>query len=183
NLKVLASVNNVTIPLTRGLIWLEDTHYHGNKSGGTQQVHTFTWANIGFDGLLLPRDLAFDVPDASPTDLGYHTPATLQVQGITASNISAASGALLTLNYFARGQESVTYSVNGHAPHNFAWPFGSISTFKWQTLGMPVPLNEVVAGANTLQISTTNNQSPVANIDLILVGAGGIVPPSGAATV
>ena len=135
-LKTLATVTNVNVPLTRGLIWLEDTHYNGNKDGGSQQTHTFTWANVGFDGPILPRDLTFDVPDRLPTDLGYFTPATVVAPGITAANLSASSGALLTLNLFARSQESVTYSVNGNPAHTFAWPFGGASTYKWQTLGI-----------------------------------------------
>ena len=50
------------LSFTRGLVWLEDVHYNGDKFSN-QRVNTFTWDNIGFDGPVLPRDLAFDVPD------------------------------------------------------------------------------------------------------------------------
>ena len=43
-------------------------------------------------------------------------------------------------------------------------------------------MNELVAGPNTLQIGTSGNTAdPIANIDIILQGAGGVVNPSGAA--
>ena len=62
-LKEIATITNANLTLTRGLIWLEDVHYNGNKFN-TQRTNTFTWDNVGFDGPILPRDLAFDVNDS-----------------------------------------------------------------------------------------------------------------------
>ena len=59
----LAVISNMSLTLTRGLMWMEDVHYNGDKDGPDQGTHTFTWDNVGFDGPTLPRDLAFDAPD------------------------------------------------------------------------------------------------------------------------
>ena len=64
-LRKIAIISNMKLTLTRGLVWLEDAHYNANKEGfgPDQGTHTFTWDNVGFDGPVLPRDLAFDVLD------------------------------------------------------------------------------------------------------------------------
>jgi hypothetical protein len=59
----ISVITNMTLSLTRGLVWMEDVHYNGDKDGPDQGTHTFTWDNFGFDGPTLPRDLAFDVAD------------------------------------------------------------------------------------------------------------------------
>ena len=65
-LRLIAYVANANLTFTRGLIWLEDAHYNGSKMPGTnQQVHTFVWDNVGFDGPKTYRDYAYDVPMAS----------------------------------------------------------------------------------------------------------------------
>ena len=62
----LATITGFTIPLTRGLLSMEDAHYNGNKGVDPVQqgTHTFSWDNFGFDGPVLPRDVTFDAPDA-----------------------------------------------------------------------------------------------------------------------
>jgi len=52
-----------SVPLTRGLIWMEDVHYNAGKYTPGQENNTFGWDNVGFDGPILPRDRGFDVPD------------------------------------------------------------------------------------------------------------------------
>ena len=63
---------NPALPLTRGLTWMEDVHYNADKfsnfpggDGGVydQALNSFEWDNFGFDGPVLPRDAAYDVPD------------------------------------------------------------------------------------------------------------------------
>ncbi|HZR52508.1 MAG TPA: cell wall-binding repeat-containing protein, partial [Streptosporangiaceae bacterium] len=60
--QLIDKITGFTMPLTRGLIWLEDVHYNACKFN-SQCNHTFVWDNVGFDGPVLPRDLSFDVPD------------------------------------------------------------------------------------------------------------------------
>jgi hypothetical protein len=183
------------VPLSRGLVWMEDVHYNANKFN-TQQTDTFSWDNLGFDGPVLPRDLAFDVLDnAAPgvaaqnglptANLGYNIQGSdlgSRPLGLTVANVSHlanASAALVLLNYWPTSPQSLTYSVNGHAAHQFAWPFGSQPTYVSQTVAMPVPLSELQSGSNGIQINTSDHGGvDVANVGLVLVGAGG--PPGGA---
>src|SRR5207237_8243092 len=61
--------------------------------------------------------------------------------------------------------------------HTVPWVFGNVDLYKSRTLAMPVPLSEIVPGNNTLTLSSTSMSYgglSVANLDLILVGAGGI---------
>src|SRR5260370_557372 len=77
-LKKIAVISNMNLTLTRGLVWLEDVHYNGDKDGPDQGTHTFTWDNLAFDGPILPRDLAFDVLDRlTPVGPGYPALLTL----------------------------------------------------------------------------------------------------------
>jgi hypothetical protein len=187
------------VPLTRGLIWLEDIHYNANKYN-TQQSHTFSWANIGFDGPVLPRDLGFDAPDSTvagppaenglPTvSLGYNIPGSdqggqplhLTVPKVT--GIANASGALLTLTYTAQNPQTLIYSINGHTAHRFAWPFGTRPIDGGQTAAMPMPLSELRAGDNSLEINTSDSIGvDIANVSVILVGAGGTHAPTSTST-
>jgi hypothetical protein len=178
-LKHLASIP-VNLSFTRGLIWLQDVHYNGNKFG-TQREHTFSWDNVGFDGPLLPRDLAFDVSDAlapvsghaGQVNLGWLAPvgAGPQLSVPNVSGLDTASAALLTFNFFQNDPiGSLSYVVNGHA-HSVPNPFPDAALGTWRTLGVPVPLSDVVSGTNTVSISADHTVA-VANVDLIMVGAG-----------
>src|SRR5260370_36772806 len=77
-LKKIAIISNMTLTLTRGVVWLEDAHYNGDKDGPDQGTHTFTWDNLAFDGPVLPRDLAFDVLDRL-TPVGSNYPGLLNL--------------------------------------------------------------------------------------------------------
>lgn len=194
-LKQLA-VADVQMPLTRGLVWMEDAHYNADKEPGTQGDHTFTWDNFGFDGPVLPRDLGFDVLDpaqsGSSSSLGYLVPArkSLSIQIEHVHDVANASGALLEFTWYPREQESITYAVNGNQPHTVKWPYGDTPLYKSQTLAVPVPLSELVDGSNKVELTSTATSFggiSLANFDLILVGAGGTgtgvsaspVPPAG----
>ena len=186
-LKKIATIGNVTLPLTRGLIWIEDVHYNGDKEGPDQGTHTFTWDNVGFDGPKLARDLAFDVLDNTEamggiytglTNLGWGVfpndpqPLALTVRGVYA--INKATAALLTLNYSTYDPVTLSYRFNGNAWHDAPWPFGTCGGLCGaKTIALPVPLAEVIGGDNLLEIKVDNGAG-ISNVDLILVGAGGI---------
>jgi hypothetical protein len=184
------------VPLSQGLVWLEDVHYNGDKFN-SQQTNTFTWAHLAFDGPVEPRDLGFDIPDNTTpagtaanglpmTNLGYQVPnsgsLTLNVANVTGT--ANATAALITLTYWPLNPQTLTYSVNGNPPHQFPWPYtndtNSIVGPTWvsQSVALPVPLTEIHDGTNTITLSTTDtNGVATANYDLILAGAGGTVPP------
>jgi hypothetical protein len=71
----------------------------------------------------------------------------------------------------------VSFNLNGHGWHDNPWPYGFAAPLNVShTIALPVPLTEVVEGDNKLQFKTAENKDglTVANVDLVLVGAGGI---------
>jgi hypothetical protein len=182
----LAVISNMTLTLTRGLIWMEDIHYNGNKFGPDEGTHTFTWDNVGFDGPILPRDLAFDVLDALAPTPGYpglrnlgwmiseSGSVSVTVPGVY--NIGAAKAGLLTLNYYTYKAVTLSYRLNNGPWHDQPWPFGACyadgTLCGSRSIALPVPLSEVRPGANTVQFKSSD-VTAIANIDLILAGAGG----------
>jgi hypothetical protein len=176
----IATIPNLNLNFTRGLVWLEDAHYNANKFN-TQRLHTFFWDDLEFDGPVLPRDLGFDVPDnhapdnsaqAGPSvtaaDTGYFvasgTSRHLTVPGVT--GVAEARGALLTFDYRTSSEPAtLTVAVNGHT---------ITVTASSDTLGVPVPLSDINTGNNTVTFTAGNYGMNVMNIDLIMQGAGGI---------
>jgi hypothetical protein len=188
-LRHIATIPNAGLSFTRGLVWLVDAHYNANKFN-SQGDHTFTWDNVGFDGPVLPRDLAFDVPDNNggstsdpngvpATNLGYFIGAnsSLNVVDPGLYNVGNASAALLTFGYYVQTPpSSFNVSINGHAV-NFAIPVQP-QPYSPGTIAVPIPLADVVNGNNTITFTTGGNPMTVMNIDLIMVGAAGVVSPS-----
>ena len=190
----LATVLNANLGITRGYIWLEDVHYNGNKDiGGNEKLqgmHTFTWANVGFDGPVLPRDLGFDAPESltSPPsypaleNLGWlssaSSPASITIPRV--SGLAAATGALLTFNFVNPDTAPVDlqYSLNGGASHTVAWPYRDDVVGSVRTIGIPISLSEVQSGTNTVKIWSAQDVLIISNVDLIMKGAGGLVPPA-----
>jgi hypothetical protein len=192
----LVTDSTFTVPLSQGLVWMEDVHYNGAKFN-SQQTNTFTWANLAFDGPLEPRDLGFDVLDNTApggaalnglpkTNLGYQVPGgsslTLDIPNVT--GVANATGALVTLTYWPLNAQTLTLSVNGNAPIQFPWPYANDTnsivgpTWVSQSVAVPVPLSEVHNGTNTITMSTSDGSGvATGNYDLILQGAGGIVAP------
>jgi hypothetical protein len=174
----IAQIPNAGLTFTRGLVWLEDVHYNANKFN-SQGTHTFTWDNVGFDGPVLPRDLAFDVPD-NPNgggDLGYFVGPNSSVSLVDHGlyNVANASSALLTFNYYTQtSQVTFQYAINGHQ-HTLPW--SNALAYSPGTIAIPIPLSDVVAGDNTITFSEGSAPLTVMNIDLIMVGAGGVVGP------
>ncbi len=200
-LRKIAIISNMTLSLTRGVVYLEDVHYNANKevdAGPPQGIHTFTWDNLAFDGPTLPRDLAFDVLDAlTPVGSGYpgilntgwpvsptsSTPLTLTVPGVY--NVANAVDAILTFNFVDFNAANlftpvpfISYRVNNGATQLAPWPFGpcpvqnNLPACGVYTIAVPVPLSDVQAGTNTIQFTSTD-YAAVANVDLILRGAAG----------
>lgn len=188
-LKEIATITNANLTLSRGLIWIEDVHYNGNKLN-TQGTNTFTWDNVGFDGPVLPRDLAFDVNDSltpgaalqngnTGVNLGWTIPTgdpALSLNVPRVSNIAQAAKALLTFNYYSYDMVTLSYQLNNNAWHSLAWPFPDTATYLWRSIAVPISLSELQAGANTLHLKTSGGTT-IANVDMVLVGAGGIVAP------
>lgn len=170
----------ISLAFTRGLTWIEDVHYHASKFG-TQQTNTSAWDNVGFDGPVLARDLTFDVlepltPHADGSvDLGWSIASGATVLTTTAvSGIESATGAAILLNRAdqCNTTPTLTYSLNGNPYHSVPWPYPNTDSCNWRTLAIPVSLSEVLPGPNAIALKSSAN-TLVANVDLLLIGAGG----------
>ncbi|MGZ4738211.1 MAG: hypothetical protein ACXVLM_03055 [Ilumatobacteraceae bacterium] len=189
-LKQLAVADNLGLTFTKGLVWLNDVHYNARKSiepceCGTQWNHTFVWDNLGFDGPKTYRDLGFDVPDANVPGaissrgdatrrVGFQVgtgPLTLTVAGVRRDQ--NPTGALIVLNTYSFAATVPSVSVNGNAPIDTAWP-ASFGTYAWYSLAIPIPLDQVHDGTNTLTFTSGDGSTTVANISIILVAASSV---------
>jgi hypothetical protein len=179
----IATIPNVNLTFTRGLVWLEDVHYNGNKFD-SQGTHTFFWDNLGFDGPVLPRDLGFDVADNAAADPcvseclpGIDTAWTVPANGslpLTVPDVggtSNAAGALLVFNFYCQSVIPLAVSLNGNDLSE-AWPFPDQTAWSSRTIAIPVPLTDIAAGNNTVTFYAGAYLEQVFNVDLILVGAG-----------
>lgn len=173
----------IMLPFTRGLTWLEDVHYNGNKECPTtcQRNNTFSWDNFGFDGPVLDKDLTFDVLEpltphtGGSVDLGWSIGTSAKVLTTTAVfGVENATGAAILLNRIdqCNATPALTYSLNGNPPHAVPWPYPNTDTCNWRTLAIPVSLSEVLSGPNTISLKSSAS-ALVANVDLLLIGAGG----------
>jgi hypothetical protein len=187
-LKQITRLTNANLTLTRGLVWIEDSHYNAEKSAyPSTNNHTFAWDNVAFDGPAPYRDLSFDVLDRlSPgpggtLNLGWPTSQgnapTLQTLPMTSANISAATSSLLMFNYGIPKISTWTYSINGHV-HTTATPVAS-PVSGWQSVALPVTLSDLVNGPQAVQI-WGNQATVVANVNIVLVAAA---PVAGASAV
>lgn len=176
-LQHIATITNITLPLTRGLIWITDAHYNGNKMNN-QGTHTFYWDNVAFDGPVLPQDRAFDVLDNNDSqgNLGWRIPAggsqSLSVPNVTSSSITNATGALVTFNFWTpNAMNTFHVSVNGHS---YNATFSTAQTYANQSYAIPINVSDVVPGTNTVTFTgESSSDLIVANVDIIMVGGGG----------
>jgi hypothetical protein len=179
-LKLINTIRQANLPITRGLIWIGDAHYAAAKSPiPSHQIHTFTWDNVAFDGPATYRDLSFDVLDRlgpgngiDDLNLGWDTPVTLQTLPMTAQNISAATGALLMFNFWTFNPiTSFTYTINGHTTTAASPVPASLSGSR--SVSLAVPLAFLVAGPQTVVLSA-NNPMSVSNVNIVLVAAASV---------
>ncbi|MEO6627751.1 MAG: hypothetical protein ABIP03_04205 [Aquihabitans sp.] len=171
----LVATANVAMPLTRGVIWIEDVHYNGCKDGDNQCDHTFAWDNVGFDGPSLYRDLTFDVQDAlapqgnGRLNLGFGllNPVPLTAPGVYWEKVPTT--VYLGFNFWNDQTGVPTFRINGGPWHAMAWPFAGGSS-SWRTIAVPVALSEIRTGANSIEFQAAAT-AVVSNINIILIDA------------
>ena len=61
-------------------------------------------------------------------------------------------------------------SINGGPWIDTPWPFDS-QTYSWRSLAIPIPLEQVHDGANTITLKSADSSTIVANLSIILVAA------------
>jgi len=196
-LKLINTITNANLTFSRGLIWIQDVHYNAEKAHAQdpnipdQKNHTYTWDNVAFDGPATYRDLSFDVLDRNvPLGNGLYktgwestptAPATLNTLPMTTQQISAATSSYLLFNFGKDTKPAnFTYVINGNrntAP-NPTWS-GAIGM---RSLALQIPLNQLVNGAQNIQLSSDVNMF-VENVNIVLVAAASVpgVSPAPAA--
>jgi hypothetical protein len=189
-LKQLAVADNLGLPFAKGLVWLNDVHYNARKSVepcecGTQFNHTLTWDNLGFDGPKTYRDLGFDVPDTNVSGgqapagdasrrVGFHIgmgPIALTTASVRRDQ--PPSGAQVVLNTYSFAPIVPSISINGGPWIDTAWPAGW-ATFAWSSISIPVPLDQVHDGPNTITFKSGDPSTTISNISIILVAASAV---------
>ena len=162
---------DVTLSMTRGVVWMEDVHYNACKFND-QCDHTFAWDNLGFDGPTPYRDMTFDVPDGSPTSLGGSIQAgtDLTVSTSDVHWLQTPTAAYIALNWFPfEGNEVPSVSVNGNPIRSMAWPFDA-TNYVWRTIAIPIPFSDVKEGTNTITLHSSAH-AVVSNVNVILIAA------------
>jgi len=191
-LKHIAVISNANLSLTRGLVWIEDSHYNADKSpciGGCPDQHTFTWDNVGFDGPFTYHDLSFDALDSLTPDgdgsvsLGKfaqaNQTATWNVLGMPGNPSAQAARALFNFSAPGGNPSTLNVVVNGH-PHAVTWPYPDNGGSSWRTLAVTIPLTDLVAGTNVVELGATQ-QLISSNVNIVLVNVDG-TPVSPTAT-
>lgn len=176
----LIAFADVAMPLTRGVIWIEDVHYNACKEGfGVPQCnHTFAWDNVGFDGPTPYRDLTFDVQDAltpapgGGVQLAYRV--TTDPTAVTAPGVywdQTPTKQFINFNWYTWDQTVPSVRVNGGVWHDTPWPFDS-QTFSWRTIAVPISLSELKQGTNTIEFKFAGgNGTIMSNVDVVLIAA------------
>jgi hypothetical protein len=187
-LKHIAQITSANLTATRGLIWIEDVHYNGDKILDTtrpsMRQNTFAWDNVAFDGPFVGRDFGYDALDNNTigndgsTSLGkYAAPGastSWNVLNVPASPNPAAVKVLFNFYYWA-DPTSLTVTVNGNV-HSVPYPYPDTLAFTWRTLAVTIPVTDLVAGTNVVTIGAPNVDIAVANVDIVLGDVPGGVP-------
>lgn len=187
-LRKIATITNANLTLTRGLIWIEDVHYNADKAPTTwptQREHTFSWDNVAFDGPFTYRDFAYDAPDNTAPgangaiNIGRFSQANAQsswsVPGMPANPQAAAARVLFSFNGEVNpNPTTLNVTVNGHL-HSVPWPYPDQLIHTWRTFAVTIPLTDLVAGTNLVQLGT-DKAEVFSNVDIVLVNVPGGVP-------
>jgi hypothetical protein len=184
-LRKIATITNANLTFTRGLIWLEDAHYNADKGfPPSQRSHTFVWDNVAFDGPFTYRDFSYDALDALNVDASTNTVdlgqfsfgnASWNVLNVPANPQATAVRVLFNFfNQFAPIPTVINVVVNGHA-HSVPWPYPDMVQNTWRTLAVTVPITDLVAGTNVVQIGS-DQPTITSNVNIVLVDVPGGVP-------
>ena len=161
---------NLNMPMTRGVIWMEDVHYNANKFNN-QGTHTFAWDNVGFDGPTPYRDLTFDVQDtARPTSATPSAPTPVASPRPVCTGCKPRPRPTSPSTGSLSPRACRACSVNGGPWHDTPWPFDS-ETYTERTIAIPIPLDEVSKVTTPSSSNGTASAHRVANINIVLIAA------------
>lgn len=186
NLKHLATILNVNLGFTRGLVWIDDVHYNADKgSTPSQRQHTFSWDNVAFDGPFTYRDFSYDALDnTAPGSNGSvnlakfsaaNAASSWNVAGLPANPQAASARVLFNFNNETDPvPTAINVTVNGHV-HSTPWPYPDSNTYTWRTFAVTIPLTDLVAGTNVVTIGS-NQPQITSNVNIVLVDVTNGVP-------
>ena len=168
---------------------MEHSHYNACKDGTPGVTctddQTYHWHGVGFDGPVLPTERSYQVQEPlTPTTEGtipavvYSYPSTSQSFTLQNVDLSNSVSASLTLTHWSDGGKTTSfqYRVNGKSWHTFDNTHMGAGGSGWFYAVTNIPLNELVSGANTLELQNAVNIQKYANIDL-LVEPSVVAPP------
>ena len=192
-LRLMTRWSNVNLSATRGLVWLEDAHYNAEKGScevrsglPCQSQHTFTWDNLAFDGPFTYRDFSYDALDAmnprsdGSVNLGKSSGPnqTTSWNVLNMPSNPQAAAARVLFNFSSDNPvNNFIVTVNGHQ-HPTASPLAnsSLAPSGWKTLSVTIPVTDLVAGTNVVQVGSVDQGMIVSNVNIVLVDAPGGVP-------
>ena len=157
----------------------------GDPSRPSQRQHTFAWDNVAFDGPFVYRDFSYDALDntlagaSGSLNLGKYSVAnqttTWNVLNMPANPQASAARVLFNFNGEAHPDPTVlNVIVNGHS-HTVPWPYPDQVQFSWRTFAVTVPLTDLVAGTNVVQLGADAGEI-FSNVNIVLVDVPGGVP-------
>lgn len=194
-LKHLASITNINLGLTRGLVWLNDVHYNADKDfidGAdhlpSQREHTFVWDNLAFDGPFTFRDFSYDaLDDLTPFSAGGAVAGSVTLGKLSAANAQSSWDVLnmpaspnpaavrVLFNFFHEVvPTTLNVTVNGHA-HAVSWPYPDSFNPNYRTLAVTIPVTDLVTGTNVVQIGA-DQQLVTSSVNIVLANVPGGVP-------
>jgi hypothetical protein len=185
---------DVDLPFSRGYVHISHVHYNAHKAEVTS-YQSYQWARIAFDGPVLPTPRAYEIPDAmseavgtNGCDPGFRISYGV-VDGITYDlggglestvplvfeDVDPEGGIAARVNFnttFVEPGNTLRFRLNGKAWTDYVVP-ELATTWERQGFSVPLPVADLVAGDNTLEIATDTasfalppNGMHIANIDL-----------------
>jgi hypothetical protein len=177
NFRQITSLSGINLPFTRGYVEFTHTQYNANKGGGGTSQQHFEWANMGFDGPVIPAR-GYDIPEPGikNPDGSVHLAYTLPPGAQPGSpkwvlhnvDLTGVAEALLNLDVQSdfSSASGLAYRLNGGAWHTVASPFPT-TLGDWRALSVPILLTELKPGDNTLELSSLHGLD-VMNVDVTL---------------
>jgi len=159
-LRLVAKKEGINLGFTRGYVSFQQAHYNAGKDDhlNIPPTHTFNWANVGFDGPVLPIERGYDVPDAlAPyrdlgTTIGYRISASAPLAfPLAGMDLSGATAAALHLNVYGfYAGRILQFRFNGGAWQSFVSDLPA--NMEQRSLHIPVPMTLLRTGDNLLEI-------------------------------
>lgn len=159
-MRLVTTFDNLNLNFTRGYIHFQHAQYNANKADASPS-QTYRWDNIGFDGPSYAPLRTYEVADeltnvtidgvVEGKKIGYDLaggPVNVKVTGVDLTN---ASRARFAFNIPGAAGDTLKYRFNGKAWHTFTVPPG-FTTDQLRSFVDVVPLDELVAGTNTLDV-------------------------------